>query len=635
MSGLGLGGIASGMDTDTIIKKILDIENRKILSQQMKKAQAEAKQDAWKQVRSSLTSLRSKLDSIRLSSTFFARSATLSDQSVASVTVSSNASTTTHSLEVSTLATYHVTASNNYDSANSELSSGYATPGDFPVVMKINGKTFNVESTDTLNSLKDKINNTADIGVKAEVVKVPVGPDIKYRLVLTSSKQGLGGAMTIEDDVSGAFLKHIGLQKPDNSLNELSVAQDATFKLNGVDYTSNTNTITDILPGVTVTLKKGGTGSPIVPATTSITIDRNLDATVTAVEDWVTAYNAAIDLLKEATKYDSEAKKKGLLQGEELARSILINLRDQISRTVAGLPSDLNRLSQVGITTGAWGSDDFGKLVLDKSKLKEALADHDEGVAKLFGAVTNNVALSGAGATIETADSDINAAVEFDASGVINGDTSSDRFGSAGGGWESPSAVTASTPQKLTVKFDTARSIEQIRIYQPDNDTYDAADAGLKNFKVEYYGTDGQWHLLESVTNHTGPFKTLTFDPVEATKVRVTVTATYGTNNPARITEIQVNERNDGTAATMFRYLEQTLLKSTSGSLDTRDEALRTQVSEIGKQIDKLTEQMTKREAQLRQQFTRMEQTLAKLQSQSGFVAMMGQMLGGNTAQKR
>lgn len=634
MSGLGLGGLASGMDTDTIIKKILEFENKKIISQQMKKAQVEAKQDAWKQVRSSLSTLRSKLDGVRLSSTFAARSATLSDPAVASVTVSPNASTTTHSLSVTQLATYHVTASANFDSANATLSTGYAEPADFPITVTINGKNITVDSTDTLNSLKDKINGTTGIGVKAEIVKVPVGAAIKYRLVLTSTTQGAAGAMTITDDEANDFVKHIGLVKADNTLNELSAAQDAIFNLNGVDYTSNTNTITDILPGVTITLKKGGTGDPVVPVTTSITIDQNLDAAISAVEEWVKAYNATTDLLKEATKYDADAKKKGLLQGEELARSILINLRDMISRTVTGLPSDLNRLSQVGITSGAFGTADYGKIVLDKTKLREALAENADGVAKLFGAMTNNVALSSAGASIDAAESDLNPAVEYDASAVLNGDTSSDRFGSAGGGWESPSAVTAGNPQKLTIKFSGAKTIEQIRIYQPDNATYKAAETGLKDFTVEYYGADNQWHTIETVTNHSGPFKTITFDPVVATKVRVKVTATYGTNNPARITEIEVNERNDGTAATMYRYLEQTLFKSTTGALDTRDEALRTQVSEIGKQIDKLTEQMTKREAQLRQQFTRMEQTLAKLQSQSGYIAMLSQMATG-TGQKR
>lgn len=630
MSGLGLGGLTSGMDTDAMIKKILDLDNKKILSQQMKKAQVEAKQEAWKQVRNSLSTLRSKLDAIRLAGTFSARSATLSDPSVASVTVGSGASTTTHSLSVEQLATYHVVAGKNYSSANDTL--GYGSD----VTLKVNGKTIEVKTSDTLNSLKDKINNTPDIGVKVDVVKVPVGADIKYRLVLSSTKQGSAGEITLEDTaaVPGDFLKQVGLIKADNSLNELSAAQDAVFTLNGVDYTSSTNTITDILPGVSITLKKGGTGDPVVPASTSITIDRNLDATVTAVEEWIKAYNATSDLLKEATKYDADAKKKGLLNGEELARSISTNLRDMLSRTVSGLPSDLNQLSQVGITTGRYNTADYGKVILDKTKLRDALSDNDEGVAKLFGAITNNVALSSSGATIDPSSDIIAASVVYDPTSVLNGDTSSDRFGTSGGGWQSPSPASAATPQKLVINLNGTKSIEQIRIYQPDNDTYEAADSGLKDFKVEYYGTDGQWHLAESVTNHNGSFKTINIDPVLATKVRVTVTATYGTNNPARITEVEINERNDGTASTMYRYLDRTLFRATDGSLDTRDTALRTQVSDIGKQIDKLSTQMTKREVQLRQQFTRMEQVLAKLQSQSGYIAMMGQMLSSN-GQKR
>lgn len=633
MNGLGLGGLASGMDTETLIQKILTYENRKIINQQMKKAQVEAKQDAWKQVRSSLQGLRSALDSIRLSSTFAARAATLSDATVASVTVTSGATNTTHSLAVRQLATYHVVAGSNVTSANDPI--GYA--GTYPATLTINGKGITVESGETLNSLRDKINGTTDVGVKAEVVKVPVGADIKYRLVLTSSTQGATGAMTVTDDTgTDALAKSLGLVAADGTLNELSVAQDADFTLNGVDYTSASNSITDILPGVSISLKKSGTVNPdatITPASTSITIDRDLDKTAAAVENWVKGFNATIDLMKEATSYDADSKKKGLLNGEELARSILFNLRGMISRTVSGLPSTLNRLSQVGITSGAFGTADYGKVVLDKAKLKEMLTSDEQGVAKLFGAVQNNVALSSAGATIDTANTDaIAASSTYDPANVLNGDASSDRFGSVGGGWESPQAPSIA-PQKLTIDLNGSKTIEQIRLYQPDNDTYSASSTGLQNFTVEYLGTDGQWHVIEQVTNHSGALKTLSFDPVTATKVRVTVTATYS-DAPARLTEVEVNERNDGTAATMFRYLEQTLFKSVTGSLDSRSEALQGQVKAIGQQIDRLSEQMTKREAQLRQQFSRMEQAMAKLQSQSGYIAMMGQMLTGNSGQK-
>lgn len=626
MSGFGLGGLASGMDTDAIIEKLLKIENQKIVNQEMKKAQAEAKQDAWKQVRSSLQSLRSALDNIRLASTFSARAATLSDTDVASVTVSSGASTTTHSLSVRTLATYHVVASANVNDANGVAS---GVTGN----LTINGKTISIGAEDTLNSIKDKINGTADIGVKAEVVKVPVGSQTKYRLVLTSKTQGASGAMTISDSVGNALLSGLGLGTSPSNLNVLSVAQDATFKLNGVDYTAATNSISDILPGVTITLKKAGTvnaDNSITPATTSITIDRDLDKTVGAVEGYVKALNDTLTLLKEATKYDSEAKKKGLLNGEQLARTIHISLRDQISRTVSGLPSTLNQLSQVGITTGKYGTADYGKVILDKTKLKEILAENDDGVAKLFGAIQNNVALASNGATIDTAQTSPSAAGSaYAPENILNGDSSSDRFGSSGGGWESLGAATAASPQKLTIALNGPKTIEQIRIYQPDNDTYEADESGLKNFKVEYFGTDGDWHEIETVTNHTGPFKSLTFDPVNATKVRVTVTGTYG-DNPARITEIEVNERNDGTAASMFRYLDRTLFKPVDGALDSRDEALRKQVKEIGDQITKFTEGMTRRETQLRAQFARMEAALAKLQQQSGFVAQMGQMLSSS-----
>lgn len=625
MSGLGLSGLVSGFDTDALIEKILKYENKRVTNEQIKKAQLEAKQDAWKQVRSSLSTLRSKLDAVRLASTFSARSATLTDGAVASVTTAAGASSTTHTLEVTTLASYSVVASGNLAKAT-DPATGLAAGTKSTITVTVNGKSTAVEltDTDTLMSIRDKINGTKDIGVKAEVVKVPVGAETKYRLVLSSNTQGKNGAIALDGDA--ALLTTLGFKDGAGTLNELSKGQDAVFKLNGVDYTSATNTISDILPGMTLTLKKAGT--------TSITIDQDKEATVKAVEEWVNALNATYDLLKDATKYDPKTNKKGLLNGDSLIRTIQSSLRSVISRSVTGLPDNLNRLSQVGISTGIFGTADYGKVVLDKAKLKDALANDELGVAKLFGAVPNNVALGSAGAVIDPETDQTAGDPAKMAANVINGDTSSERFGSSGGGWESPLVPSASQPQKLVIDLKASRTIEQIRLYQPDNDTYKASATGLKDFKVEYLDGNGTWQTLETVTNHSGSYRTIQFEPKLASKIRITVTGTYG-DAPARLTEVEVHALNDGPANAMHRFVNTTLFQAVTGALDTHDEAIKLQVDQASKQIDKLSEALIKREAQLRDQFSRMEQTLARLQGQGSYVAMMGQMLSNGSSGKK
>lgn len=632
MSGLGLSGLMSGMDTDALIETILQYESQKVTSQQIKKAQVEATQQAWGQVRSSLSTLRSKLGTLQLSSTFAARTATLSNPEIASVTVTAGSTLATHTLTVRQLAQYHSLASRTVDDPNAAL--GQAGTLSFTV-----GETtvaVTLTENDTLNSLRDLINEQLGEHVKAEVTRVPVGAEIKYRLVLTAKTQGLAGAIDLGDYSADpeyqSLLSSLGLitetEPGEYRLNELSVAQDAAFTLNGIDYTSSSNTVSNLLPGVTITLKRGGASDN----TTSITIDQDADKTVKAVEEWVKAVNDAIDLLKDATQYNSETGDRGLLAGEPLARTLLTNLRAMISETAAGLPAELNRLSQVGITTGAYGTADFGRLVLDKEKLKEVVLANEEGVAKLFGAVDNNVALKAAGSTIaatSTADG------VFSAADLINGDTDSARFGSMGGGWQSAAAPTADDPQYVTITLSGEQPIESVLLFQPDSEAYPARDSGLKEFAVEYWDkVKGEWVELKKVTNHSGPSARVEFDPVTTSQIRVKITGTYGEDNPARLTEIQVIGRNTGPVAGMNRYLR-SAFETQTGALDARDAALKSLISDYSKKIDRLKESLSRREELLRAQFSRMERAMAELQRQSGYIQLISQMLTSQSSQNR
>lgn len=618
MAGLKLGGLISGMSTDDIIAKIMEVENLKVTKQQMKKSALEAKQNAWRDVETSLTGLRSKLDTIRFSSLFESRKTTLTDDKVATATASSGATMTVHSLTVTTLAQAHVVATNSsMSSANAKLTDTIpAAAGTF----EINGKLITVGATDTLNSVRDQINKTANIGVKADVVKVQVGGVDRYRMVLTANKQGIANKVTFSND-SGAAVA-LGLWDGALPANELAAAQDASFVLDNVTYNGRSNNVVDdIIPGLKITLTKGG------GAATTITVDQDSTAVSDAVKAWVDAANSTLSMLGDMTKYDAEKKTQGILQGDSLARRIMTSIRSTISNKVAGLPTDLNQMSHVGVTTGEWGTDDYGKILFDSAKFTEKLKADSEGVARVFGALRTNVALTGTATATST---DAVGGI-FSASDVINGDTSSDRFASMGGGWQSANPPSAGAPESLQVAFTAAKKIDQIRIYIPDTVTYPAGTQGLKKYNVMYQDTSNAWQTIEAVTAHSGTFKTFDFDSVEAKAVKIEVTENYDPTKPARITELQVHEVNNGAAIEMYKFVKNTL-KANDGEIDSRDTNYTDRIEEIDKQIERLQATLTKKEETLRNQFSRLEQAMAKLQSQGN--AMASQILGLQNARR-
>ncbi|WP_242654630.1 flagellar filament capping protein FliD [Symbiobacterium thermophilum] len=379
-----LGGLISGADTETLISALLELERVRIYRQEEKQEQLEAKQKAWRDVRSALTNIQSKLDQLRFPTLFRSRKVELSDNSVATVTADAGAAQTSYTLQVVKLAQSHVITTQSeaaYKAADEQL--GWA--GTFDIGTDPNAlKTITVEETDTLSSLAAKI-NAADSGVLAHVVMVSEG---KFRLVLTAAKSGSANVIRLENEVPGQppqgqtygnLLEDIlGLTGANQLV--LSEAQDAEIILNGEPYKSSTNTFDNILPGIKITVKKPS-GDDVV----SMTVSSDIDKIVQVVKDWVNAVNSLQDLLKKLSAYDVEKKTGAALTGESLVRSIQSRMRQFFSTEVAGMPASMKMLSQIGVSTGAYGTADFGKIVVDEEKLREVLQRDPEGVARLFG----------------------------------------------------------------------------------------------------------------------------------------------------------------------------------------------------------------------------------------------------------
>ena len=158
------------------------------------------------------------------------------------------------------------------------------------------------------------------------------------------------------------------------NLAQTAAAQNATLKVDGVDISKTTNTVTDVIQGVTLNLVKLG-------AATTVTVARDVDAVKTSINAFVKAYNDINKTVKDLTSYNAETRQGSILQGDASAVSVLAQIRKTLNSTLTGLGGTYTALSQVGI---AFQKD--GTLLLDSTKLQKALDTNFNDIAGLFAA---------------------------------------------------------------------------------------------------------------------------------------------------------------------------------------------------------------------------------------------------------
>lgn len=213
----------------------------------------------------------------------------------------------------------------------------------------------------TLNDIVAKINQRG----LAQASVINDGGSNPYRLSLTSRAAGSAGELIV--DAHGA----------DYGLITLNRAADARVLLGndaqgGILVTSSSNTLTNVIPGATLTL------NGVSEQSVTVNVTEQMGELTDTLGALVTAFNSALDRINELTKYDAETQRRGVLLGDRTVNSIERRLRRLAAST--GLPADgvIRRLSQVGIRL------EEGKLVFDAEKFNEALSSNRAEVVAFF-----------------------------------------------------------------------------------------------------------------------------------------------------------------------------------------------------------------------------------------------------------
>lgn len=372
MAGIQLSGLVSGIDTGSIIEQLMTIEKiprTKITNDQ---AATTKRQSLLQDLSTKLTSLKFANDDLKSALTWLdTQTVESADTSKFTATRTSGAAPGGYDVQVNQLATADrqtygftsPTADGTLDIANADGSARVSV---------------NVKAGDDIDAVVSAINGNSKSGLYAV--------NVNGSLVLSSKTTGDASGFSVSGAGLGAQTEHVA-------------GQNAQVTVNGKSYTSQSNTVTNAVPGVTLTLKGKTTGADTVGLTVG-SPGPDKDQIVTKVKAFITAYNDVVgatrgDLTDTPVVNASTADdvQKGTLFGDSGLSTMLSQFRSTLSTAVSGLSGKYTSMTDIGVSTGAASatiSQDAldGKLTLDETKLRAALDADPNAVRSLLGGVS-------------------------------------------------------------------------------------------------------------------------------------------------------------------------------------------------------------------------------------------------------
>lgn len=225
--------------------------------------------------------------------------------------------------------------------------------------------TIEFDPTDTLDDIVTAINDS-EAGVAVSILNDGSGTR-PFRLSLTSRDSGTAGRFLL--DTNGF---DIGLTTLDEG-SDARVIFGSNNAASGILLTSSTNTLDNVVTGLTIDLKN----TSDTPVTVSVTDDTS--GVESAINTFIEAYNGILTSIENSTKFDQDTGERGVLLGDGLLLGLRRGLFGAIQGTNRGFNSSVDRLTEVGISIGG-----EGRLEFDREEFRQALIDDPEGVEALF-----------------------------------------------------------------------------------------------------------------------------------------------------------------------------------------------------------------------------------------------------------
>ena len=377
---ISVGGLATGLDTESIVSQLMAVERKPVTALETRKLKFQALAASFKDLNARLSALKTRTDALKDPATFFGRSVSSSDETVATATATAGTVRGTFTLTTTALAKGSIAAAGVTKAALSDTVAN--ADGNFEFKLGATGSVVSVAvtTTTTLDQLVAAINGK-NAGVRATTVNVGTTAVPAFKLSITSNSTGAANNIVMVTDPTTL------------AVTNTQPAVDAAFTVTGLGaFTRGSNTFTDVLEGVTVTLKKAS-------GTTDLSVAYDKTATQGKVQSMLDAYNDVIRTIDTQTNPVTNADgsvQAGAFSGDAVPRVLRTSLASAIRSSVDGT---FSRLADLGITTQKDGT-----LTLDTAKFQKALEDDPVAVGTLIAGTTTQDGIADLlGAKVEAA----------------------------------------------------------------------------------------------------------------------------------------------------------------------------------------------------------------------------------------
>lgn len=373
----------AGQAIRDLAAQYMTIERRPVNDLSARKSSASSQLAGYRDVASKLSALRRVIQDFAAPGSLSAlrtMKTNLPDDAPFTATAGSSADAARYDIQVRQLATRHTLASSAFAKDGTDLVQSASLGGsNLEFSIEANGETKVISVTIAPDAkdgtvLRDTVSALRKAGFSASVVSIGGGQE---RLLLEAAESGSASRITAVTDGTGSLMSRLGLagaETADSAIQAtVRAGADAQVDLNGLEISSTTNLLTDVLPGLTLDLRKAGTDSFVLDVT------RDSEAAVTRATELVNAFNAALDQLYSLTRpADEEGNGRGILAGTIGLGSLRSSLRS-ILGDVFETESGAKTLSQIGITMNR-----EGRLALDKADFTKIFEENPDAAEELF-----------------------------------------------------------------------------------------------------------------------------------------------------------------------------------------------------------------------------------------------------------
>jgi len=406
-------GIGSGLDVESLVSQLVlsdvqPVENRL----NTKEATYLAQLTAYGSVKSALAKFQTAAASASAASQYTGKLASTSSSDAVTATAEPSAAVADYAVDVVSLATAQSLASGAFSATTETLGTGTLTISLGTVTydsvagsvtgftQKSGTSAVSVvidSSNNTLTGVRDAL-NAASAGLNASVVNDGSG----YRLVIQSNTTGAENAISISVDDTGdsnstdnAGLSQLAFNESAANILQTGSGADAAIKINGLDVTSPSNTVSGAVEGVSFMLKK------ITSSAATVAITKDTAKATAGMNGLINGFNQLNAELNSLTAYNAAASRSSVLTGDATLRNLASNVRASLNAAVANSGGQYSTLAELGITTNVID----GSLSLNNTKFAAILENDATDVAKVlaaFGTPSNaNVEFVSAGSATE------------------------------------------------------------------------------------------------------------------------------------------------------------------------------------------------------------------------------------------